>query len=217
MTKNRLESVMAKHDGHLGAVYEAKSPADVAALYDQWAKTYDEEMARAGYRHPSICLALLARHLKKGAAPLLDAGAGTGLIGEWLAIMGYPRVEALDISEGMLAVARQKKCYSAFHNLALGKALPFADGYFAGVISAGVFTTGHVGPEGIDELVRICASGGAIVLTVKGTLWDGGFAKHIDTHAKAGLFTLAEVTDPYVSMPGDHATTPSRGVVLKKC
>jgi ubiquinone/menaquinone biosynthesis C-methylase UbiE len=216
MTKNRLESVMAKHDGHLGAVYEAKSPADVAALYDQWAKTYDEEMARAGYRHPSICLALLARHLKKGAAPLLDAGAGTGLIGEWLAIMGYPRVEALDISEGMLAVARQKKCYSAFHNLALGKALPFADGYFAGVISAGVFTTGHVGPEGIDELVRICASSGVIVLTVKGTLWDGGFADHIGAHVRNGSVTQAEVTEPYISMPGDQATTPSRGVVLKK-
>ena len=56
-------------------------------------------MAVAGYRHPSICLALLARHLPRGSAPLLDAGAGTGLIGEWLGIMGYPHVEALDISE----------------------------------------------------------------------------------------------------------------------
>jgi ubiquinone/menaquinone biosynthesis C-methylase UbiE len=216
MRKIELERVMAKHDGHLGAVYDAKSSADVAAHYDQWAKTYEEEMARAGYRHPSICLALLARHLKKGAAPLLDAGAGTGLIGEWLAIMGYPRVEALDISEGMLAVARKKNCYVAFHNLPLGKALPFADGYFAGVISAGVFTTGHVGPEGIDELIRISASGGAIVLTVKGTLWDGEFSKHVDSRIKTGHVSLAEVTEPYVSMPRDQATTPSRGVVLLK-
>jgi predicted TPR repeat methyltransferase len=201
-----------QHEGYLGDVYGAKDTSAVAALYDKWAATYDAEMAKAGYRHPSIALALLARHLPKGAAPLLDAGAGTGLIGDWLAIMGYPKVEALDISEGMLAVARAKGCYSAYHCLALGGRLPFADGHFAGVISAGVFTTGHVGPEGLDELVRICAKGGFIVLTVKGTLWDGGFAEHV---AKDRRVALAELTEPYVSMPGEAATTPSRGAVLK--
>jgi predicted TPR repeat methyltransferase len=201
-----------QHEGYLGDVYGAKDASAVAALYDKWAATYDAEMARAGYRHPSIALALLARHLPKGAAPLLDAGAGTGLIGQWLQIMGYPKVEALDVSEGMLEVARLKNCYSAFHVLALGGALPFADGHFAGVVAAGVFTTGHVGPEGIDELVRICARGGVIVLTVKGTLWDGGFAAHV---AKDSRVTVAELTEPYVSMPGEAATTPSRGVVLK--
>ncbi len=105
---------------------------------------------------PSICLALLARHLPRGAAPLLDAGAGTGLIGEWLGIMGYPHVEALDISQGMLAQAARKGVYKALHSLALGGPLPFADGHFAGIVSAGVFTSGHVGVEGLDELIRIC-------------------------------------------------------------
>ena len=205
----------AGHEGFLGAVYDAKGAADVAALYDKWAATYDAEMAQAGYRHPSICLALLARHLPKGAAPLLDAGAGTGLSGDWLKIMGYPSVEALDISEGMLAVARQKNCYSAFHTLALGGALPFADDAYAGIISAGVFTSGHVGPEGLDELVRICRPRGVIVLTVKGTLWTGGFAAHVDSMVKAGRVVIAELTEPYVSMPGEAATTPSHGLVLR--
>lgn len=203
------------HDGFLGAVYESKTTADVAALYDKWAATYDAEMAQAGYRHPSICLALLSRHLPKGTAPLLDAGAGTGLIGEWLKIMGYPAVEALDISAGMLEVAKAKHCYSAFHVLALGGPLPFADGHFGGVISAGVFTSGHVGAEGLDELIRITLPGGAIVLTVKGTLWDGGFSARIAELEKQGLISRAEQTEPYVSMPGEANTTPSRGLVLR--
>ncbi len=206
---------MSKHDGFLGAVYDATGAADVAALYDKWAETYDAEMAQAGYRHPSVCLALLARHLPRGAAPLLDAGAGTGLIGQWLQIIGYPTVDALDISEGMLEVARRKNCYSAFHVLALGGVLPFDNAAYAGIISAGVFTSGHVGTEGLDELIRICMKDGVIVLTVKGTLWEEGFAAHIDALVKAGCIALAEVTEPYVSMPGETATTPSRGVVLK--
>lgn len=206
---------MAEHEGALGAVYEAKGAEEVAALYDNWASTYDAEMAQFGYRHPSIGLALLARHLASGAAPLLDAGAGTGLIGEWLAIMGYPDVEALDISEGMLAVARSKNAYRAFHTLALGGPLPFADGYFAGVISTGVFTTGHVGAEGLDELIRICRPSGIIVLTVKNTVWEQGFAARIQQLVAARLVSIAEETPLYVSMPGEKGTTPSRGLVLK--
>ena len=164
-----------KHGGALGAVYDAKSPTEVAALYDRWADTYDAEMAMAGYRHPTICLALLARHLPRGATPLLDAGAGTGLIGEWLGIMGYPHVEALDISEGMLAKAAAKGVYR--HCTAWRSEAPaLRRRHFAGIVSAGVFTSGHVGVEGLDELIRICRPGGVLVLTVKNTLWDSGFS-----------------------------------------
>jgi len=205
----------AKHAGHLGAAYGASASAEIAGIYDSWAETYDAEMAAAGYRHPSICLALLARHLPRGAQPVLDAGAGTGLIGEWLGIVGYPRVEALDISPGMLAVAARKGVYQALHQAALGGPLPFGDGAFAAVIAAGVFTSGHVGAEGLDELIRICHRSGVIVLTVKTTLWAEGFADRIAALVAEGRVTIAEQTAPYVSMPGEAATVPSLGLVLR--
>ncbi|HWK68689.1 MAG TPA: class I SAM-dependent methyltransferase [Rhizobiaceae bacterium] len=205
-----------KHGGALGQVYAAKRPEEVAELYDRWAETYDAEMAVAGYRHPTICLALMARHLPRGAAPLLDAGAGTGLIGEWLAIMGYPHVEALDISEGMLAQAARKGAYAALHRLAMGDPLPFADATYAGIVSAGVFTSGHVGLEGLDELIRICRPGGVLVLTIKNTLWDAGFSARIAELEARHIVSRLEETRPYVSMPGEVGTVPSRGLVLRK-
>jgi SAM-dependent methyltransferase len=205
----------AKHGGFLGAVYDAAGTEDVARLYDGWADTYDAEMAAAGYRHPTICLALLARYLPRGAGPLLDAGAGTGLVGQWLGIMGYGQVEALDISAGMLAVAAKRNVYAAFHQLALGGPLPFADGTYAGIVSAGVFTSGHVGVEGLAELLRICRPGGVLVLTIKNTLWEDGFAARITVLETAGKITRLEETAPYVSMPGEEGTVPSRGLVLR--
>ncbi len=204
---------MADHDGALGAVYGAKGVEEVAALYDEWAETYEGDMARAGYRHPSIACALLARHLPRGAAPVLDAGAGTGLLGEWLGLLGYPEVEALDLSEGMLAVAAGKGVYARLHRLALGGPLPFADRAFAGVISAGVFTTGHVGAEGLPELVRITRPGGALILTIKMPVWEDGFAAAI---AADGRLEIAEQTAPYVSMPGEAGTVPSLAVALRR-
>lgn len=205
-----------KHEGRLGAVYDAKSRQDIAQLYDKWSTTYDGEMARLGYRHPAICLALMSRYVAKGSVPLLDAGAGTGLVGEWLRIVGYPEVEALDISEGMLAVAAKKNIYAKLHRLALGEPLPFPDHYFRGIVSAGVFTTGHVGAEAMDELIRVTASGGAIVLTVKETLWYNGFSAYLAELMLAHTVTLVEETEPYISMPGETGVIPSRAIVLLK-
>lgn len=199
----------------LNAVYAANAPDEVARAYDAWAATYDADMAKAGYRHPAIGLALLARYLPSGSAPVLDAGAGTGLVGEWLGLIGYRQVEALDLSEGMLAVARSKNIYSALHQAALGSPLPFADNHFAAVISTGVFTTGHVGAEGLDELIRATRSGGVIVLTVKDVVWAAGFAARIAELAANGSIGLLEETEPYVSMPGEAGITPSRALVFR--
>lgn len=200
----------------LDTVYAATSLAEVVESYDSWAERYDSEMAALGYRHPAICLALLCRHLPRDAGPILDAGAGTGLIGEWLKLLGYPSVEALDISAGMLRVAGRKKVYAKLHRAALGTPLPLADNHFAGVVSAGVFTTGHVGVEGLDELIRVTRPNGVLVLTVKDTVWELGFAPRVRDLCDAGTLTLLDQTPPYVSMPGRPATIPSRGVALRK-
>ncbi len=199
---------------NLEAVYGAGSPEEIARTYDGWAESYEGEMARLGYRHPAICLALLARWLPAGAGPILDAGAGTGLIGEWLGILGYPAAEALDISEGMLAVAARKGVYDRLHRAALGGALPFADGAFAAAVCAGVFTVGHVGAEGLDELLRVVRPDGVLVLTVKDKIWEAGFGARVDELAAAGRLRVLEMTPSYVSMPGEPDTVPSRGLVL---
>jgi SAM-dependent methyltransferase len=202
-----------KHDGHLGAAYEAKGTKEVAAVYDGWAESYDAEMARAGYRHPAIGLAMLARFAPERAGPVLDAGCGTGLMGDWLKLLGFNPVVGLDLSDGMLAVARRRGCYDALHRLALGGPLPFADGGFANVISIGVFTTGHVGAEGLPELTRVLRPGGAIVLTVKTTLWESAIRPALEGDDRLAIL---DVTAPYVSMPGEQGTLPSVAVAVRR-
>jgi predicted TPR repeat methyltransferase len=202
------------HAGHLGAVYGAGSPEAIAAAYDAWAAEYDAEMAARGYRHPSVCLGLLARHLPKGAGPILDAGAGTGLIGDWLPILGYPPATGVDISAGMLAVARAKGRYAVLVVAALGAPLPFADGAFAAVVSTGVFTTGHVGAEAFAELRRVTRAGGVWVMSVKESLWQGAVGAAVA--AEGSGLSVIEATDPYISMPGEAGTSPSRAVVLTR-
>jgi SAM-dependent methyltransferase len=154
--------------------------------------------------------------LPRGSTLLLDAGAGSGLIDGRLAIMGYPHVEALDISEGMLARAAKKRVYAALHHVAFGGPLPFTEAHFAGIVSAGVFTSGYVGVEGLDELNPVCRRGGAIVPIVKNTLWDQGFAARVGELEANVVIARAEEAPPYISMPGEAGTVPSRGLVPRK-
>lgn len=203
-------------ESKLGAVYGAKSPQELASAYDEWAASYDSDMGEVGYRHPAVGLALLTRHLPAGSQPILDAGAGTGLIGELLGTVGYPVVDALDASPGMLEIARPKNAYRQFHHAFLGEQLTFEDGTYAAVVSTGVFTTGHVGVEGLPELFRVVRPGGVIVLSVKMTVWDSGFADFLaQAEADAQIRTL-EVTPSYASMPAGAVTSPCVGVVLRR-
>jgi predicted TPR repeat methyltransferase len=199
----------------LAAAYAATSSAEVARTYDAWADSYDAEMARLGYRHPTVCLALLARHLPPGG-PVLDAGAGTGLLGEWLKIIGYAPVEGVDLSAGMLAVAARKGAYDRLAEGDLTRRLPVEDGRFAGCVCAGVFTTGHVGAEGLDELLRVLAPGGVLVLTVKDKTWDGGVAARVDALEREGRVTRLDGTPSYSSMPGVPDNGTSRVLVLRR-
>ena len=45
--------------------------------------------------------------------PILDIGAGTGLVGEFLNKSGTKEIIGIDISSDMLEMANVKKCYSS--------------------------------------------------------------------------------------------------------
>jgi predicted TPR repeat methyltransferase len=201
-------------ESRLEAVYGATSPEELSAAYDQWAGSYDSDMAEVGYRHPAVALGLLARYLPAGSAPILDAGAGTGLVGELLGTLGYPEIDALDASPGMLEIARSKNAYRQLHHAFLGQPLAYEDGRYAAAVSTGVFTTGHVGVEGLPELFRVVRTGGFIVLSVKETLWESGFSDYLSQRQGDGVLQVEEVTPSYASMPAGSVTSPCVGVVL---
>ena len=55
-----------------------------------------------------------------------------------------------------------------------------------------------------------------LVLTVKDTTWTDGFAARLAALAAAGAIRPLEQTEPYVSMPGQPATVPSRAIALAR-
>ena len=65
-------------------VYSSRNNEELAERYDQWAKDYDSELEKYfAYRGPQMATELFTRYVHKEAR-ILDAGAGTGIIGEIL-------------------------------------------------------------------------------------------------------------------------------------
>lgn len=151
----------------LEKVYAARTAAGLADAYSTWSTDYDRETLSLGYCLPFLIAAWVARHVPRGAGPLLDAGCGTGLSGPYLRALGYDALEGLDFSADMLALARQRGAYSTLTQAALGAPLPYEDGRFAAFFSTGVFTEGHAPASGLDELVRATRPGGHAVFTVR--------------------------------------------------
>ncbi len=205
----------ASQNERLGEVYSADSVAEVARIYDDWAKDYDFHMLQAGYRHPAICVALLTRYVPADAGAVLDAGQGTGAVGEWLKILGYREIAGFDASEGMLREATRRGVYDDLRQAVLGAPLPYDDGRFAACLCAGVFTLGHAPAEGLDELLRVVRPGGHLVVTVKDKLFAESFAARLERLVAGGRCRVLESTSSYISMPNERDQSTSRALVLQ--
>jgi predicted TPR repeat methyltransferase len=85
--------------------------AYVEQSFDGYATTFDAHIAHLGYRAPQLLAERLAAlDTPAGSLRVLDAGCGTGLCGPLLAPYAK-RLDGVDLSAGMLAVARERRLY----------------------------------------------------------------------------------------------------------
>ena len=157
----------------LSQAYALKNNRDIKKFYRKWAKQYDRQMHdQLHYCSPRLIVERMRRHLPDQRARILDIGCGTGLTIQGLAEAGYVDLHGLDLSAEMIEVARRRGIYSSLRVGDVNRPLDYADGYFAGVISSGTFTHGHVGPAPLDEICRIMAERAILACTVHKDLWE---------------------------------------------
>ena len=147
--------------------YSLKTPEDSIKLYKKWAETYDKDFAfDSNYLSPNKICNYFNKHARSADTPILDVGAGTGLVGKCLNKTGNKKIIGIDISPEMLEQAKLKNCYSSLMEADVTKKIPLRNNSIGAIISAGTFTHGHVGPDTFDELLRITKPGGLFVLSI---------------------------------------------------
>lgn len=183
-------------------IYSSRDNEELSERYDQWAKDYDTDLEDDfAWRGPEIAAGFFAKYVPK-EAKVLDAGAGTGLVGVALARKGYDDIVAIDLSKGMLEEAGRKNVYRELRQMVMGKALDFSTGAFDAVISVGVLTLGHAPASSFDELIRITRPGGYIVFSLRPDVYEeGGFKEKMAELENDGKWELVEVSEKKKVLP----------------
>lgn len=165
-------------------------PEACLAYYRDWAASYDHGFATdMEYLLPAHVAAAFMGMGARG--PVLDVGAGTGLLAEALRGLGFKDpIDAVDFSPEMLAVAAGKRLYDELFQADITKALSLPRSY-SGVVSSGTFTAGHVGPEALPHLLAVTAPGAQFALSINLRVWT---ARGFDV-ALADLAAQGRITD----------------------
>jgi predicted TPR repeat methyltransferase len=166
---------MAQNNEFWRKIYRPESQEELMSAYKEWAGDYDRDLdEKYGYVAPKITAEVLDRYLPGKGVRILDAGAGTGLVGVALRELGYANIDALDVSEEMLREAEEKDVYRNIIQADMNKPLEIEDDSYDAVVCVGTFTYGHVRPAALEELIRITRPDGHICFTVR----EGAYEEH---------------------------------------
>ena len=202
-------------DELLAAAYALDGPEANRSLYARWAATYEVDfIAESGYRYHERVAAVFAEHCLADIAPdeaVADIGCGTGVVGQALVRHRRLVVDGLDISPEMLQQAARKMhdgapVYRRLLEADLTEPLRIGPATYAGLISVGTFTHGHLGPEVLDGLLTIVRPGGRCAIGINAAHFAShGFAAALERLVDERRIERLQLVD--VSIYGDDDRT----------
>lgn len=199
-------------DFDLKRAYSIQGPDGARDLYRDWASSYDKDFGAAyGFVMPREVARIFLTE-SKGDTPILDVGAGTGLVA---AHLGGAEIDGLDISPEMLEVARAKGLYRNLIEADLTGPLPLEDNTYGGVISSGTFTHGHVGPGCLSELLRVAKPGALFACTVVPGVFDSmGFGSSLALLNAQGRISPLRFFEFPIYEATDHENAEDRALAM---
>ncbi len=193
---------------HLENAYDLQNANATRDFYNDWAATYDAEIAENGYATPERCAAALAE-IVDPAAPILDIGCGTGLSGLALRAAGFTTIDGTDLSPEMLDLARARDgVYRRLFAGDLNTPLPVEPGAYAAATAVGVINPGHAPPETIDAVLAILPPGGCLAFSLNdNALAEPAFPDRVEKVLATGVATcLHRAHGPHLPGIGLEAT-----------
>ena len=198
----------------LKAAYAVKSPDDNRELYAKWAATYEQFLNDYRYIYARQVAEIFAERSLAEGESVLDAGCGTGRLGWELSRLGISPVDGIDISPEMLAKAGTMTgpdgtpSYRRLMEADLTGAIDLGTDSYSGLVSSGVFTHGHLGPDALAELLRVVRPGSVGVIGVNASIFESnGFKDRFERYASDGVIADLEVQlrQVYEDIDADNA------------
>ncbi|NEO87198.1 MAG: class I SAM-dependent methyltransferase [Spirulina sp. SIO3F2] len=200
------------------------SAQDVQQKYDRISETYDAFTHTAQYQAPAAAIAHLkqfvadTQHSLAANSAILDAGCGTGLVGQALAEGGFVNLTGCDISQNCLQQAESKAVYTHLVQANLLEPFPFTPEQFAAVLCIGVFSRfdGEQILAILLEFVKVTQPQGLLMFSHRtDLLQESGL---LETLAQHPQFKVEQVSQPSPYLPGlaEYENIDIQYVILTK-
>ena len=176
----------------LEQAYALQTSADAKSFYRDWAATYDKDLTQ---KYDYIGPNAIAREFQKSCADrgakIIDVGCGTGLVGEHLADLGYHNIYGIDLVQAMLDEAAKKGVYKELYCGDLLAELNIAANSFDAAVSMGTFTRNHVGPPGLEAVLRLIRPRGVALISINAAIYQSaGFEQKLHDWISNGLIQM---------------------------
>jgi predicted TPR repeat methyltransferase len=147
------------------------SNAFVESTFDSFAASFESKLERLSYRAPALVAAMLedAGLESSRRFEVLDAGCGTGLCGPLVARYAR-RLVGVDLSDGMLARAREKNVYDSLIKWELTDYLRDHAGAFDLIVSADALVYFGDLERVLDAAARALRPNGLLIFTLEHAL-----------------------------------------------
>lgn len=199
--------------------YKLATPEDNETYYNAFAETYDAEFADAlGWEYPKAIAMVYREHADANDMPIADIGCGTGLVAEALGCKPE-QIDGIDISQEMLTAAESKSLYRDTILADLTADLTPIKNDYGAVVSAGTFTSGHLGPEPLENLLDIARPGALFVIGVNKAFYlRAGFDPVIrDLELQGAIADLKVIEIPMYNKKGhDHSSDTAYAICYRK-
>jgi predicted TPR repeat methyltransferase len=160
------------HSDPIARARSLSSVEEAVKLYREWASTYDDDVfGELGFTGSTRIAELLASVLPDPDQPVVDLGCGTGAVGRRLAQLGVTTIDGIDLSPEMLTVAARTGAYRSLTVGDLNALPPGLNATYAASVSAGTFTTGHVGLGAVPQLMELLRPGGLVAWVIAAAVW----------------------------------------------
>jgi predicted TPR repeat methyltransferase len=193
------------NDLGLQTAYGYKKSSDLQRFYDDTANGYEQYIKDTGYALPVHLVNFVKDKVALKKLMILDVGCGAGAVGEILSsINPYFIIDGVDFSIEMIKIAGDKKVDPTSLKPDAGKQIYrsliktdlksdygiISDCRYDLMVSAGVFTTGHLGFDDLMNLLPCVKEGGKVIVTVKKNVYEEDeFEKRLTTAVCAGVIS----------------------------
>lgn len=193
------------------------NPEKLEQYYDKWASEYDQDVSNEDYSGPQFLADYLVQILKSDSETdsinwdisILDAGCGTGLVGVALKDKGFRKIDGFDLSHQMVEKAKATQAYQSLEG---GcdincRIRVYQDGQYEVIVCCGVFTSGHVHPIALEELIRMTQPGGLIIVSTRKSYYENSdfqtTSEQLQADGKVKLIHSV-IDGPYIAEEGAH-------------